>query len=74
MSSDDKDSSGALPSGQYSTEAGQYSPPERPSQTGAAASVPADAVRVVAVGNQVTVSYDAREQATRRMIRRINES
>jgi hypothetical protein len=73
MSSDTKPSAAAVPSGTYSTAAEHYSA-NVATTTSDAASAPADAVRVVAVAERITVTYDSHEQATRRMIRRINES
>lgn len=73
MNDDNDRSNTPLPSGTYSTESSQYVASSRSSSTDVA-TPPADAVRVFARKDNVTITYDARELATQRMIRRINES
>lgn len=69
----DNDGSDAPPpSGAYSTGSGYVSPSGTNSVDIAAP--PADAVQVFVRKGDITVTYNAREVATQRMIRRINGS
>jgi hypothetical protein len=72
MSIEAKGSTSTLPRGDYSTTPAQYRPSPVPDTT-TTARTPTETVRVVAVSERVTVSYDAGEAATRRMIRKLNE-
>jgi hypothetical protein len=67
----DENSSSALPAGQYSSSADQY-PAAAKTSTAASVVRSPEAVKVAPVVSHVTVSYDAREEATKRQIRRIN--
>lgn len=72
MSIEDKGSTSTLPRGEYSTKPAQYKPSTE-SDTSTTTRTPTETVRVVAVSERVTISYDAGEAATRRMIRKLNE-
>jgi hypothetical protein len=72
MGKEDSTSTASVPAGEYSTNKAE-SPPAKAPASRSAARAPTDAVRVVAVADRVTVSFDAREHATRLMIRRLNE-
>ncbi len=72
MSIEEKGSSTTLPRGDYSTTPAKYTPTSV-ADTSAQPRAQTDTVRVVAVSQRVTVSYDAGEYATRRMIRKLNE-
>jgi hypothetical protein len=72
MSINDKGSTSTLPRGEYSTTPARYTPTSV-ADTSAVPRTPIETVRVTAVAERVTVSYDASEYATRRMIRKLNE-
>jgi|JI10StandDraft_1071094.scaffolds.fasta_scaffold104566_2 hypothetical protein len=72
MRIDNKGSTSTLPRGGYSTTPAQYTP-STISTTTTTPRTPTETVRIVAVSERVTLSYDAGEAATRRMIRKLNE-
>jgi hypothetical protein len=72
MSIDEKGSTSTLPRGEYSTTPARYTPTSV-ADTSAVPGVPTETVRFAAVTDRVTVSYNASEYATRRMIRKLNE-
>lgn len=72
MSIEEKGSTSTLPRGGYSTTSAQYNPSTAPDTT-TRLRTPTEIVRIVAVSERVTISYNAGEAATRRMIRKLNE-
>jgi hypothetical protein len=61
-----------VPPGEYSSDAEAYSPPSP--QTTSVVGSDEDVVPVPSGTGDVSIHYDAQEQATRRLIRRINDA